>query len=127
MKRSAASVTAFTPAGGNNAEQVIATLPCPALGDNPLVSSVVIDAVLNFTGGAAVTGVSFRVRRGSLTGTQVGPTWTPAGTGPFVGLPLCVVDPVSGATPAQYVITAQQAGATGNGTVNYLAVSATAS
>ena len=125
MKRSTTTQTAFTPGGGFNAEQVIATLPTPSLSDNPLVSSIVIDAVLNYTIGATGTGQSFRVRRGSLTGTQVGPTFAPA-VSP-IGFPICVVDSVPNPPPAQYVITVQQAAATANGTVNYLAASATAS
>jgi hypothetical protein len=125
MKRSVVTQTNFTPSGGFTAEQVIATVPCPLLADNPLASALVVHAVVNYTGGTNSTGVTFRVRRGSLTGAVVGQVFAP-GVPTVNGYAVQVVDALSGAVPAQYVITKQEAAATANGTTNYLTATITA-
>jgi hypothetical protein len=126
MKRSATSATGVNTTG-NTAETVVATVPMPPLGDNPLISGVVVDGIMNMTPGAGTTGVTMRIRRGSLTGALVGPaqvvspTVSVPGVSSFSALDLAPV-------PGQpYVVTMQQAAATGAGVVNYCVATATAS
>ncbi len=127
MHRATVSVTALTPAGGVTAEQVIATIPCPPLAENPVASGITVDAVLVVTGGSSATNQSIRVRRGSLTGTQVGPTFA-VGAANTPSFAVNVLDtPIPTPAPTQYVVTLQQAAATTNATVNYLSASATVS
>jgi len=97
------------------------------LGDNPLISGVIIDGVINMTLGTTQTSVAIRVRRGALAGTQVGATVTAAAAAataiPSTAFSVLDASPVSGQS---YVITAQQAGGAGNATGSAVVVSATA-
>lgn len=125
MHRSHTSVTNLTPTGGATAEQVIATMPCPMPSENPLASGIAIDAVLVITGGSSATNQSIRVRRGSLTGTQVGPTWA-VGAANTPSFAINALDaPFPNPVPQQYVLTLQQTAATTNATIGYLSASTT--
>lgn len=87
---------------------------------------VLVTAWCQLTSGAGTTTVTLRIRRGTTTGgTQIGeaiaePLKTAAGsTEPFS---IMVVDALANAASAEYVLTVQQAGATGNGTVVQAAI-----
>jgi hypothetical protein len=125
MKRSAVSASGVNTTG-NTAESVMATVPMPALNENPLISGVVVDGVINLTAGTGTTGGTIRVRRGSLTGALVGPAQqlvpTAGSPGP-VAFSAFDPAPVSG---QPYVVTYQAAGATAASTANYVVATATA-
>ena len=129
MKRAATSAANLTPPGvGYTTEQVIATVPMPALGDNPLTSGVLIDAIIaSVTGGTLTTGLAFRVRRTNVSGAQVGSTVSYAGTAPLSvnNVPIQVLDSPTPAT-AVYVVTCQATAATSMFVVGYMVATATA-
>jgi len=98
----------------------------PSLSENPLISGVIVDGVINLTPGTATTGMTIRVRRGSLTGALVGPAQqlTPtAGSPASHAFSAYDTAPVSG---QPYVVTMQAAGATAASTANYAVATATA-
>lgn len=104
-------------------ETVIATIVVGTSGPN----DVVMQAVCDLTLGASVTGVTLRVRRDSVTGAVVGDPllWTmPVATVPRATMPFAAVDPARDCAGATYVLTVTQAGATGNGTVNFAQLTA---
>lgn len=77
-----------------------------------------ISAMGSYTPGVAATAIQVRVRRGGLTGSQVGATLTiPAAAAAADGFTIEVRDGIPGFAQA-YSITVQQVAATGNGTVN---------
>ena len=81
---------------------------------------VMIRAYLNVTTGLGTTGLTVRVRRGTgITGTVVGTAeiLTAAASTQYL-LALTAVDSPGEVAQQQYVVTVQQAGATGNGTAN---------
>jgi hypothetical protein len=124
MKRQAAAATGVaTPASA--VETVIATVGVPNLGDNPLISGVVVDGVLNITPGATATAVIIRIRRTNLTGAVVGVAQTHTLANPASGsVPFTALDtaPVAG----NYVVTLATTGQSGAGAVGYAVVTATA-
>ena len=126
MKRQATSVTAAATAAVAT-ETVVATVNCPPLGDNPLISGVVVDGVIDITPGAGGGITTLKCRRTGVAGTQVGPTLTvpnaAAGTLGTRAFSFFDNAPVGGV----YVITVTVATQTGAGTVNQLVVTATAS
>lgn len=125
MKRQATSVTGAATAGVAT-ETVVATVNCPPLGDNPLISGVVVDGVIDITPGTAATAVTLKCRRTGVAGTQVGPTLTVpnAAAGVLGTRAFSFFDaaPVGGV----YVITVTAASQSGAGTINQLVVTATA-
>jgi hypothetical protein len=126
MKRQVTAATAVaTPAAAT--ESVIATVNCPALGDNPLISGVVIDGVLDITPGTAATGVTIKCHRNTLGGAQVGPTLTIPGAaaGALSSRAFAMFD--NAPTGGTYVITQTAAAQSGAGTVGSIVVTATAS
>jgi hypothetical protein len=98
-------------------ETVIGTITIPPE-NQPLGSDgIAIDGAMTGTAGAGTTAVTIRVRQGTVTGTVVGaqvssPVTASAG---FV-MPFSCLDATT-SYPAgnTYVVTAQQTGATGNG------------
>jgi hypothetical protein len=125
MKR---AVTSATGAGtaANATEQVVATVPCPVLADNPLISGVVIDGVIDITPGTGATAVTLRCRRTNAAGAQIGPTLTiPGAAAGALGTRAFSFNDTA-PTGAPYVITTTAAAQTGAGTVNAIVVTATA-
>jgi hypothetical protein len=125
MKRSVASATTVaTPASA--AESIVTTVPCPSLADNPLISGVVIDGVIDITPGTAATGVTLRCRRTNVAGAQVGPTLPIPGAaaGALSSRAFSFLD--TAPTGAPYVITQTAAAQTGAGNVNAVLATATA-
>lgn len=127
MKRSAVQATSVaTPATA--AETVVATISVPLLGDNPLITGVVVDGVLSLTPGATASSVVIRVRRTNVTGAVVGPVSPLYPVAPTVpsAIPFSVFDvaPVSGGS---YVVTVVSTAQSGAGSVNSVVVTATAS
>jgi hypothetical protein len=79
-----------------------------------------ISGFMNVTQGAGSTGGIIRIRQGSLTAPIVGIQDQQAGAaGATLSIPFDELDSVG--SVLGYVVTAQQIGATGNGTVNDLA------
>jgi hypothetical protein len=70
MKRTASTASAV--ASPVTAEGVLATINAPLLGDNPLISGVVVDSNITATPGLGATAITLRVRRNTLTGAIVG-------------------------------------------------------
>ena len=68
---------------------------------------------------AGATGVTLRIRRGSLTGTQVGADWPYTFTAPATptALTIAATDTPGDVADQVYVITAQQVGAGGDGAI----------
>lgn len=96
------------------AETVVATLVMPAINE-PGGQGIFIQGAADVTAGTGSTGLNLRCRIGSVSGTQVGPTWTPSATGNGM---LGVIDTqTSYPNGVTYVLTLQQVAATGNGTV----------
>jgi hypothetical protein len=118
MKRTAAPISAVAT-GAGSAETVIATVPVPVLGDNPLVTGVTIDAVLNIAPGATTTAVVVRFRRGTTVGgAQIGASQTHTlAAGASAGIAAGAYDSAPG-SGGSYCVTVQQTGGSGAGTVN---------
>lgn len=127
MKRTVVSVTGA--ATTNNAtEQIIATVPTPPLGDNPLISGVVVDGVADITPGTGATSVTLKCRRTNVAGTQIGPTLTvPSAVATVLGTRAFSFFDSTPGLSSQYVITQTAAAQSGAGTVNSIVVTATAS
>lgn len=98
------------------AETVLAT--SPPLSADGQAQSVIIDAVAGFTVGTGTTSVTVRVRRGTgITGTVVNSiAGVNVAAGNSVAIPIQAVDSPGEVADQQYVVTVQQAAATGNGT-----------
>jgi hypothetical protein len=121
--------TAGASLGSAATERVLATVGTPNLGQNPLVGGVIIEVCLNgIAPGTSTTNVTFKVRKGTVAGAQVGVTYTPnpaaanaAGANGYFK----VFDPapVSG---QNYVITATAAAQAGAGTIGEVIVETTA-
>ena len=111
------STTTDVPESGNNTETVIATLAgiIPEMASQPIALS--FDGVIAL--GASSTGGTFRIRRGSLTGTQVGENITctalatAAGVTAFNG----ALEDNPGEGNFTYVLTYQGTGDTGVATI----------
>lgn len=97
------------------AETVVCTLvPISTSGPS---TQVILEGAAQITAGTSTTGVQLRVRRGGLTGTQVGATSQTAGDARTQLQASIQVDDFPGDVANQvYVLTAQQVAATGNGT-----------
>ena len=99
-------------------ETVLATLPGISLTPSQPVDLI---ASIDFSTGTGVTAVTFKIERGTVAGgtaiATVGPIAIAASTRALFCL--CGVDQQAAEVAGQqYVITATQAGATGNGTGN---------
>jgi hypothetical protein len=104
------------------AETVLATLTAFNV-DNPSGEGVVVTFDAIVTTGAAATGLVFRIRQGTLTGTAIF-------TSPTIPASASAVQPPIGfaaldtsalainSTGLSYVVTVAQVAATGNGSVN---------
>jgi hypothetical protein len=117
MRRNVVRTTAVAT-GAAAAETVVATIGVPNLGDNPLIQGVTIQASLNnLAPGAGTTAGVIRVRKGTVAGTQVGVNKANTqanGTTQSDSIRAYDPAPVSGQV---YVITYQQTGGTGAGTI----------
>lgn len=108
-----------TPTLTATTETVIMTLP--GVSTNGAQDQVFVSGSMAVTAGTAATGVTVRVRRGTgITGTVIGTaevdSVTAATTEPF---PFDAFDTPGEVAGQQYVVTAQQVAATGNGTAIY--------
>ena len=98
------------------AETVIATLP--AIDLTPEGDQVLLEGYCQLTTGAATTALQLRIRRGTVTGTQVGATAQQAlGAAAQGQVSIQTLDTPPESAGIVYVLTAQQVSATGNGTV----------
>lgn len=97
-------------------ETVIVTMPAC---DPTLLAGFLIQSFLVCAPEASTTGVTLRIRRGSLTGAQVGADWPYTFTAPGPATPLFIhaTDTPGNVADQVYVITAQQVGSGGNGAV----------
>jgi hypothetical protein len=101
---------------------VVYTTPLLVAGQGATVTG--ISGTVNVTPGTAATGITVRVRQGSLTGPVVGasPLHTVAAAAPQ-NISFGASDfSTFLESPNQYVITIQQAAATGNGATNMVDV-----
>jgi hypothetical protein len=98
-------------------ETVAATSP-QVTTDNA-TRTVSIEANLNITTGAGVTALVLRVRKGSLTGALMGNAQTvTVSAAASYNLSICADDVPGDESEQTYVVTVQQTGASGNGSVN---------
>lgn len=129
-----ASISSTTRVAGQatqvSAEGVVITLTSPDDLSNPSIANLptygntqnyTISGTMNVTAGAGTTAVVIRCRRNTVTGTQVGTSQTVTlAAGTLADLSFDFVD--FSANPANqissYVITLQQTGGTGAGTIN---------
>lgn len=114
--------------GGTNlvtvAETVIATLA--GVDTTPEGDQVILEGFAQITTGASTTGLQLRVRRTNLAGAQVGATaQVAAGAAAAQALAIQVADVPGEQAGGQYVLTAQQIAATGNGTAVAASLQAT--
>lgn len=101
-----------------SAETVIYTTPNLVFG--PGAATVSISGTANITPGTSTTGITLRVRQGSLTGPIVGvsPLHTVvAGAAQSISFGATDTTPFTN-SPQPYVLTAQQTAGTGAGTTN---------
>lgn len=101
------------------AETILATLP----GINPALGQPVdLEADIDFTTGASVTGVTINVRRGTLVTSPLvqafGPIAIAAATRGLFSVN-CTDSQAVDVANQQYVVTIVQVAATGNGTGNF--------
>ena len=97
------------------AETVVATLTIG--GDTPEGDQIILEGFCQVTTGAGTTGLQLRVRRGGLTGAQVGPTsQLAAGAAAAASIGIQCSDTPGEVAGQTYVLTVQQVAATGNGT-----------
>lgn len=103
-------------------ETVVLTFTIPPEG-NPGGEGVQIDANITISAGTGATAVILRVRQASLTGALVGnAVESPVTAAQANSLSGCVLDPtLQYPVGNTYVLTAQQVGASGNGTMQYAA------
>ncbi len=104
-------------------ETTIATIPpmsIPGYGPGQAggTQAVQLRAIVSITTGAGATGVQLRFRQNTGAGTPVGinPQQESFGAGATANMSAEAVDEIGSA--GGWVLTAQQVGATGNGTVN---------
>jgi len=94
----------------------------------PVGGGISVNGVVTAVCGGTTSALTVRVRQGSgTTGSIVGSASViSAGATPGldVSVPVSVIDYAPAFPPGVYTITAQQASATGNGTVNYAKVTA---
>lgn len=99
------------------AETVVLTITIPPENQPLGADGIYLSGSVGGTAGAGTTAVVVRVRQGTVTGATVGPAYTEpvtASAGFVVGFD--VLDPATAyPTGNTYVVTAQQTGATGNG------------
>lgn len=99
------------------AETVVATLA--GISTSLVGQRVKLRGWVQLTLGAATTTVTLRVRRTSVTGTLVGeanPVAIPSAAATTGEFEICVEDSPGEIAGGTYVLTAEQASATGNGT-----------
>lgn len=104
--------------------EIAALTSTPALPYNaPGAQGILVSGVVTGATGSGVTSCQVRVYRGTaITGTQVGGTLQEAqGASSFYSMDFHVLDTAPAAS-AQYTVSIQQVGATGNGTVTYAAI-----
>ena len=107
-------VLTVTSAGGN-----VLTAPIGPGTPNTGAAKKLITGSANITAGAGTTAVVIRCRQNGLAGTQVGLSKTVTlAAGSTAEIPLNFLDPAPVAAGQSYVITVQQTGGTGAGTVN---------
>jgi len=114
QRGSSSAVTVTT-----TSETVVATLPGVAAGPSQPVD---IEWALDFSTGTGVTAVTVKVERGTAAGGTVVQTFGPfaAAASTRIALSGSCTDAQAGeVSNQQYVVTATQAGATGNGTSNF--------
>lgn len=106
------------------AETVVATL---TVGDDTQEGDqIILEGVCQVTPGTACTSIQTRVRRNNLTGPQVGQTAQQACSAAAPCNVATQVDDTPGEVAGQqYVLTAQQVAATGNGTAVWSNIQAT--
>lgn len=107
------------------AETVIATLP--GISTPGADAKVMLEGQAAITAGTAATNVQLRIRRGTTAaGAQVGGTVQSAvAAGAQIGVGIQVDDNPGEVAGQQYVLTAQQVAATGNGSVQSANLQAT--
>lgn len=127
------SHTVQTTGGGvspvTTAETVVATITIPPENQGSNADGIYLTGTVAGTTGAGTTQVAIRVRIGTLTGAQVGYTFTSNATASALwsGGFDCLDGVTSYPAGNTYVITVQQTGATGNGTLFNAAVTASPS
>jgi hypothetical protein len=107
------------------AETVIATLP--GLSTHGPDDKIVLEGLASILAGTATTSVQLRIRRGTTAaGAQVGGTATLVLAAAATGTAGIQVDDTPGEVAGQqYVLTAQQVAATGNGSASGASLQAT--
>jgi hypothetical protein len=118
QKSAVAVIAVGTPV---STEGIIATTPAASF-NNPAGQGNLISGVLNLTAGTGTTAVVLRVRSGPLvTSPLVGVAETDTlAAGASANIAFEFVDPAAlNVVNQQYVVTLQQTGGTGAGTVNY--------
>lgn len=106
------------------AETVVATIS--GITSHDPDACFLFEGSANVTGGTSTTAVQLRVRRGSLTGAQVGATSTSTLAGTATVQAACQVDDRPGEVAnATYVLTAQLVGAAANGSTGSANLSVT--
>lgn len=114
----AVTVLSATPVV-TTAETAAATSTAFSVND-PGGQGVRVSGAVNVTTGVGCTGLTIRVCRGGAAGGPLVGNALPVtiGASASVSVPFDVVDPQLQAQAQQYTVTVQQAGATGNATVN---------
>lgn len=115
------SVTASAVSDGGATETVVLTSrPVNTPGPH---ATVTLFGVVNLTVGTNGVAAVVRVRRGSLTGTEIGTATTDTGvaTDKYT-IPFQVVDTSIDEAGAVYVVTVQETSASADGTVNYVTI-----
>jgi hypothetical protein len=112
---------------GASAETVVYTTPAISIGPTgPTVNPIDISGSLDVTTGTGTTAVQVRCRQGTVTGTQVGPTFQHTIAASTRGVLTFGFTDMSAFTEqaggGAYVITAQQVGGTGAGVSNAIDV-----
>ena len=118
LPRAAAATSSAAQTITTTTETIVATSPPAAV---PFGSAFAfVFGFLQMSTGTGVTGVTARIRRGNLvTGPLVGgANVVAAAASTAIGADIAVLDSLVSFDAAQYVLTIQQAAATGNGTVN---------
>jgi hypothetical protein len=109
----------FSAAGTNTANATETVITTSQAVSSPYTGAAfLIEWVLQFTPGASTTAVTFRIRRDSLTGTQV--IASPAvgvTAGVPIAIPIAAVDVITGDVASQlWVLTATQTAGAAAGT-----------
>jgi hypothetical protein len=111
--------TAAAVTDSGSSEKIVLT--CAAVNVDTVQKTVAITGFLNLTPGTSATACVVRIRRNTVSGTQVGTTESPIEVATVSqSIPFGATDTPGESAGLVYVVTTQNTNGSGNGTVNII-------